>query len=179
MHGKIMAYENLKSWNLKINEKSWKNNGILTWACFLNFNMTKKFFAGFTRSTIFKNQFLAHLSRRLIWWACRIGRPPSSVVVRRRHSLNIFSSETTRLVKVKFHMELLWDRGTKVCSNDPDHMTRMAAMPIYGKNLKKSSSLEPKGRWPWNIVCIIRCPSTTKFAQMMTLGWPWHILQQG
>ena len=25
--------------------------------------------------------FLAHLSRRLIWWAYRIGRPPSSVVV--------------------------------------------------------------------------------------------------
>ena len=27
----------------------------------------------------------------------------------------------------------------------PGHMTKMAAMPIYGKNLKKSSSLEPKG----------------------------------
>ena len=24
--------------------------------------------------------------------------------------------------------------GTKVCSNDPGHMTKMAAMPIYGKN---------------------------------------------
>ena len=34
-------------------------------------------------------------------------------------------------------MELLWDGGTKVCSNGPDHMTKMAAMPIYGKNLKK------------------------------------------
>ena len=41
-------------------------------------------------------------------------------------------------------MELLWDGGTKVCSNGPGHMTKMAAMPIYGKNLKKSSSLEPK-----------------------------------
>ena len=29
------------------------------------------------------------------------------------------------------------------------HMTSMAAMPIYGKNMKKSSSLEPNGRWPW------------------------------
>ena len=27
--------------------------------------------------------------------------------------------------------------GTKVCSNDPGHMTKMAGMPIYGKNLKK------------------------------------------
>ena len=37
-------------------------------------------------------------------------------------------------------MELLWDGGTKVCSNGPGHMTKMAAMPRYGKNLKKASS---------------------------------------
>ena len=129
---------------------------------------------------------LAHLSRRLIWWAYRIGRPPSSVVVvvvvsRRPHSLNIFSSETTGPIKVKFHMELLWGRGTKtnICSNGPSHMTKMATMPIYGKNLKKFSSLEPKGGWPWNLVCSIGCSSTTKFAQMMTLCWPWPILRQG
>ena len=29
--------------------------------------------------------------------------------------------------------------GAKVCSNGPGHMTKMAAMPIYGKNLKKIS----------------------------------------
>ena len=29
-----------------------------------------------------------------------------------------------------------WDGGTKVCSNGPGHMTKVAAMPIYGKNLK-------------------------------------------
>ena len=58
---------------------------------------------------------------------------------------NIFSSETTRLIEAKFHVEPPWDGGTKVCSNGPGHMTKMAAMPIYGKNLKKSS-LEPKGR---------------------------------
>ena len=34
-------------------------------------------------------------------------------------------------------MELPWDGGTKVCSNGPGHMTKMAAMPIYGKNLKR------------------------------------------
>ena len=28
------------------------------------------------------------------------------------------------------------DVGTKVCSNGPSHMTKMAAMRIYGKNLK-------------------------------------------
>ena len=26
--------------------------------------------------------------------------------------------------------------GRKVCSNGPGHMTKMATMPIYGKNLK-------------------------------------------
>ena len=36
----------------------------------------------------------------------------------------------------KFHVEPPWDGGTKSCSNDPGHMTNMAAMPIYGKNLK-------------------------------------------
>ena len=35
--------------------------------------------------------------------------------------------------------------GNESCSNGPGHMTKMASMPIYGKNLKKSSSLEPKG----------------------------------
>ena len=30
----------------------------------------------------------------------------------------------------------------KICINELGHMTKMAAMPIYGKNLKKSSSLE-------------------------------------
>ena len=71
------------------------------------------------------------------WWAYRIGRPPSYLVVvrRRPHSLNI-SSETTGPVKVKFHMELLWDGETKVCSNGPGHMTKMADMLIYGKNFK-------------------------------------------
>ena len=34
-------------------------------------------------------------------------------------------------------MELLWDRGTKVWSNGPGHMTKIAAMSIYGKTLKK------------------------------------------
>ena len=29
-----------------------------------------------------------------------------------------------------------WDGGTKVCSNGPGHMPKVAAMPIYGKDLK-------------------------------------------
>ena len=30
----------------------------------------------------------------------------------------------------------------KICTNELDHMNNMAAIPIYGKNLKKSSSPE-------------------------------------
>ena len=61
-------------------------------------------------------------------------------VVRRPHSSNIFSSETTGPIKVKSHMEHTWDEGTKVCSNDPGHMTKTSVMPRYGKKkLLKSS----------------------------------------
>ena len=51
---------------------------------------------------------------------------------------NIFSSETTGpMYEAKFHVEPPWDGGMKVCSNGQGHMTNMATMPIYGKNLKK------------------------------------------
>ena len=68
---------------------------------------------------------------------------------------NIFSSETAWPIRAKFYDEPPWEGGTKVCINGPGHMTKMAAMPIYGKNLKKSSSPEPAGRFPRNLVCSI------------------------
>ena len=49
---------------------------------------------------------------------------------------NSFSSETTGPIEAKIHMEPPSDGGTKICSNGPGHMTKAAAMPIYGKNLK-------------------------------------------
>ena len=82
---------------------------------------------------------------------------------------NIFSSETTGSIEAKFHMEPPWDGGMKVCSNGPGHMTKMAAMPIYGKNLKKIFS---ETKRPMTLLCSIECSSTTKFVQMMTLGRP-------
>ena len=57
-------------------------------------------------------------------------------------------------------------------------MTKMATMPIKGKNPLKSS-LEPKDQWPWDLVWSIVNVGPTKFAQMMNLGWPWPPLQQG
>ena len=59
---------------------------------------------------------------------------------------NFFSLETAWPIETKFHVEPTLDGRTKVCSNGPGHMTNMAAMLIYGKKLKKSSSLEPKGQ---------------------------------
>ena len=58
---------------------------------------------------------------------------------------NFFSLETARLVEAKFHVDHPWDGRTEICSNGPGHITNMAAMPIYGKNIIKSSSLAPKG----------------------------------
>ena len=52
---------------------------------------------------------------------------------------NIFkllSLETARLIEAKFHVDHPWDGGTKIYSNGPGHMTKMAAMFIYGKTLK-------------------------------------------
>ena len=63
-----------------------------------------------------------------------------------------------------------WRRiGMKIYINELGHMTNMAAMPIYGKNLKKSSSPQPIDRWPWNFVCSIVYASTSKVVQIL----PW------
>ena len=86
-------------------------------------------------------KFLAHLSRRLIGEL--IVYPCSGVRRRRRRCRRrrcpqfskVFSSETTWRIKAKFYVEPPWEGGTKVCINGPGHMTKMAAMPIYGKNL--------------------------------------------
>ena len=49
----------------------------------------------------------------------------------------IFEFTTNRNImsaKAKFYVEPPWEGGTKVCINGPGHMTKMATMPIYGKN---------------------------------------------
>ena len=48
-----------------------------------------------------------------------------------------FFLETALLIEAKFNVEPPWDGGTKVWWNGLYHMTKLAAMPIYGKNLKK------------------------------------------
>ena len=73
-------------------------------------------------------------------------------VVRRPPFSNIFFSKTAEPIKAKFHMEPQWDGGTKVCSRGLGHITKMAATPVYGKTLQKSSSPEPKDQCPCGLV---------------------------
>ena len=47
-------------------------------------------------------------------------------------------------IKAKFHVETPKEGGTKVYINGPGHMTKMAATPIYGKNLQKYSPPDPE-----------------------------------
>ena len=49
---------------------------------------------------------------------------------------NFFSLETAKPIEAKFHMEPPYDRGTQYYPNGPGHLTKMAAMPIYGKTFK-------------------------------------------
>ena len=48
--------------------------------------------------------------------------------------LNIVSSETTKPIEPKFHIKTPYDRLVKICTNCTGHITKMATMPIYGKN---------------------------------------------
>ena len=114
---------------------------------------------------------LAQLSQRLIGeligysWS---GVRPSSVVVRRKQCSNIFS-KTASPIKAKCYVEPPWVGGTKVCSRHLGHMAKIAATPIYGKTLQKSSSPEPAGRFSRNLVCSIGDSSLSYFVQMMIL----------
>ena len=122
--------------------------GVGCW--FINSSSAKTADNRFTSSRFpktFSSNCLAHLSQRLI---CELIVYPCSGVrcchccCRRPQFSSIFSSETPWPIKAKFYVEPPWEGGTKVYIIGPGHMTKMAAMPIHGKNLKKSSSPEPE-----------------------------------
>ena len=54
----------------------------------------------------------------------------------------IFFSKTAWPIKLKFYVEPPWVGGMKVCSRELDHLTKMAAAPIYGKNPSKNFLLQ-------------------------------------
>ena len=55
------------------------------------------------------------------------------------------------------------DGGKKIYVFGWGHMAKMAAMPIYGRNLKQSSFSELPIWCPWNLVCSILESSIAKF----------------
>ena len=52
-------------------------------------------------------------------------------------------------------MKTPYDRLAKIYTNCTGHMTMMATTPYMVNNPLISSSLEPKGQWPWDMVCKI------------------------
>ena len=105
---------------------------------------------------VFKTFILCIFSspeRKAHMWAFSIPmlRRPSSV---RRPSVHIFKHLLLRNRLANQNQILCgasWVGGTKVCSQHPGHMTKMATTPIYGKTLQKSSP-EPADRFPRNLV---------------------------
>ena len=63
-------------------------------------------------------------------------------------------------------MKTPYDKLAKIYANYFD----LAATPIYGKNPFKSSSQEPDGQCPLDLVCSIGDVGPTKFVQMMILS---------
>ena len=60
--------------------------------------------------------------------------------------------------------------GMKTCINELGHMTKMAAMPIYGKKTLKIFFSRTNGLMALNMGCSIRYSSSTKSVHSMTLG---------
>ena len=88
---------------------------------------------------------------------------------------NFFSLETAWPIEVKFHVEPRWEDGEwKWVQMIYVTWPRRPPCPYMVQTLKISL-----GWWPWNLICSIGYSSVTKFVQMITLDWPWPILQQG
>ena len=60
---------------------------------------------------------------------------PNEQASARRPPFSKIFSETAWPIKAKFYVEHPWDGGTKFYINGLDHIGKVAAMPIYCKNL--------------------------------------------
>ena len=97
--------------------------------------------------------FLAHLSQRLIGdlivYPVSLSLSSSSTIFKHLLLRNRLANQSKMLCGASL------GRGIKVCINGPGHVTKMAATPIYGKNIYNSSPPEPVDRFPRNFVCSI------------------------
>ena len=100
---------------------------------------------------------------------------PLSKVTQIQHFKTSFPKTTLGQLKPNFIFSLHGILGWKFV---PGHIAKMASRLIYGKNLEKNPSSEPRSRWSWNLVYGFGYSRTIKFLQMKTLGWPcpflWH-----
>ena len=64
----------------------------------------------------------------------------------RYQCLNLFFSKTVGRFGTKAQMKAQGGMEMKIYTNELGNMTNMAVMPMYGNNLKKTSSPEPKNR---------------------------------
>ena len=88
--------------------------------------------------------------------------------------VNIFTSSPLKLLgrlKPNFIRSLLGKGETKVYSNGPGHLTKMAAMSIYGKNLKKNLLLRNQTTDDFEILyATLGAQVLPSLFKMMTLG---------
>ena len=99
------------------------------------------------------------------------GQGHSLTLVKGHSDFNVkicFSQKQLGNLERKIHMKAWGRKGMKIYTNELGHMTNMAAMPIYGKNLKKSSTPEPLDPWSWKLVCSIVYGSTVEPPRTVT-----------
>ena len=73
------------------------------------------------------------------------GQVHSSTLVKGHSDLNVktfFLKDSWAIWNQNLYIKALGRIGMKIYTNELGHMTNMAAMPMYGKNVKKSSSPE-------------------------------------
>ena len=80
--------------------------------------------------------FLAHINHRAQKVSLEYTHAPASFSL----PLSVHNVQTSPLKplgqsKPQFHVEPPWEGGTNVYINGLGHMTKVAVMPIYGKNL--------------------------------------------
>ena len=80
-----------------------------------------------------------------------------------------FSKNQWAIFNQMLYVSFQVQENEKKYGYDAGHMTKMAAIPINGKILQKSSPLVPVDRFPRNFVCGIEVSCPLQFAQMMTL----------
>ena len=113
--------------------------------------------------------------QKVHWWAYRIGRPLSVVHTLFKQLFRNHCADWSQIFIWSLHG--MWEH--KFVQTGLVTWPRWPPSPYIVKTLEKKLPTKPIGRWPWNLVCSIGCSSTTKFVQMITLGWPRPILRQG